>query len=168
MRFLPFRLSRPQGNDRDFGLVCDTDRDSSAAAKPAADGKGRFSHRVKPRRVVWKKLIVRAEDRAKEGQPDHAAVRMPAQNQICAQAREALQLIVPVAEHNRICLRRCLVDFLQQLPRRLLVCRSVRSSTPARTTLPPSRESITKLFSSRVTPQAAKAAAESGRHSKQL
>ena len=122
MRFLPFRLSRPQGNDRDFGLVCDTDRDSSAAAKPAADGKGRFSHRVKPRRVVWKKLIVRAEDRAKEGQPDHAAVRMPAQNQICAQAREALQLIVPVAEHNRICLRRCLVDFLQQLPRRLLVC----------------------------------------------
>ena len=71
-----------EGDDGDFGAVSDAHRNAAAAAKAAADHEAGSPKPIEPCRVVREELIVRAENRADEGQPHHTAVRVPAQNEI--------------------------------------------------------------------------------------
>ena len=75
--------SRPaEGDDGNFWAVSDAHGNAAAAAETAADHEAGSPERIEPCRVVREELIVRAENRADEGQPHHAAVRVPAQNEI--------------------------------------------------------------------------------------
>ena len=71
-----------ESEETNSGAVSDAHRNAAAAAKTAADHEAGPPERIEPCRVVREELIVRAENRADEGQPHHAAVRVPAQNEI--------------------------------------------------------------------------------------
>ena len=76
-------LSRPsEGDDGNFWPVSDAHGNAAAAAKAAADHEAGSPKPIESRRVVREKLIVRPKNRTDEGQPHHAAVRVPAQNEI--------------------------------------------------------------------------------------